>query len=52
MTPEQVGQVEGLYNMNATGADGKGTTLGKAYDKEWKLAKDVLSAAAARSTAT
>jgi HEAT repeat protein len=44
MTPEQVGDVEKLYGVKANGPDGKPTTLGKAYDKENKITKDLLAA--------
>lgn len=44
MTSEQVPEVEKLYNAKAQGPDGKPTTLGKAYEKELKVAKDLIAA--------
>jgi HEAT repeat protein len=44
MTADQVAEVDKLYNMKATGADGKPSTLGKGFEKEYKLAKDMVTA--------
>ncbi len=44
MKADQLGEVDKLYNIKSTGADGKPTTLGKGYEKEYKIAKDLLSA--------
>jgi hypothetical protein len=44
MTSEQAGDVEKLFSIKATGPDGKATTLGKAYEKEYKIAKELLAA--------
>jgi hypothetical protein len=44
MTPDQVAEVEKLYNLKATGADGKPSTLGKGLEKEYKLAKEMVTA--------
>ena len=44
MTPDQAGDVEKLFSIKAQGPDGKPTTLGKAYDKENKITKDLLAA--------
>jgi HEAT repeat protein len=44
MTPDQQGDVEKLFTVKATGPDGKPTTLGKAYEKENKITKDLLGA--------
>jgi HEAT repeat protein len=44
MTPDQQGDVEKLFTVKANGPDGKPTTLGKAYDKENKITKDLLAA--------
>jgi hypothetical protein len=43
-TTEQIPEVEKLLNAKADGPDGKPTTLGKAYEKEWKIVKGLLSA--------
>lgn len=42
MTPDQIAEVDKLYNKAQTGADGKPSTVGKAFEKEYKLAKDLL----------
>lgn len=42
MTPDQVKVVDDLYNMKAT-VDGKATTVGKGFEKEYKIAKDLLA---------
>lgn len=44
MTPDQSGDVEKLFSIKANGPDGKPTTLGKAYEKENKITKDLLGA--------
>ena len=44
MTPEQTGDVEKLFTVKVSGPDGKPTTLGKAYEKENKITKDLLAA--------
>ena len=44
MTPDQAGDVEKLFSVKANGPDGKQTTLGKAYEKENKITKDLLAA--------
>jgi hypothetical protein len=44
MGRDQIGEVDKLYNARATGPDGKPSTLGKAYEKEYKIAKDLLGA--------
>ena len=44
MTADQIGVVDGLYNAKVTGADGKSGTLGKGFEKEYKIAKDLLAA--------
>jgi len=44
MQPEQAGDVEKLFSIKAQGPDGHATTLGKAYDKENKITKDLLAA--------
>ncbi len=41
MKADQVADVEKLYNLKSTGADGKPSTLGKGLEKEFKLAKDL-----------
>ncbi len=44
MTSEQIADVDKLFNQKSTGADGKPSTVGKAFEKEYKLAKDMLAA--------
>jgi hypothetical protein len=44
MTADQIAEVEKLYNTKTTGADGKPSTVGKAFEKEYKLTKDMLTA--------
>lgn len=44
MTADQVAEVDKLYETKTTGADGKPSTVGKSYEKEYKLAKDMLTA--------
>jgi HEAT repeat protein len=44
MTPDQQGDVEKLFTVKATGPDGKATTLGKAFEKENKITRDLLAA--------
>lgn len=44
MTADQAGDVEKLFSVKAAGPDGKPTTLGKAYEKENKITKDLLAA--------
>jgi hypothetical protein len=44
MTKDQITTVDKLYEMKSTGPDGKQATLGKAYEKEYKIAKDLLNA--------
>jgi HEAT repeat protein len=44
MTNDQVAEVDKLYNLKATGSDGKPSTLGKGFEKEYKLAKDMVAA--------
>ena len=36
--------MEKLFTVKVNGPDGKPTTLGKAYEKEYKITKDVLAA--------
>lgn len=43
MTQDQLADVDKLYNLKTTGADGKPSTLGKGLEKEYKLAKDVVT---------
>jgi HEAT repeat protein len=49
MTADQTAEVEKLYNAKANGPDGKPSILGKAYEKEWKMSKDLLSACGDKS---
>jgi hypothetical protein len=44
MTADQTADVEKLFSIKAQGPDGKPTTLGKAYEKEYKITKDLLAA--------
>jgi hypothetical protein len=44
MTADQVAEVDRLYTTRTTGADGKPSTVGKAFEKEYKLTKDMLTA--------
>src|SRR5262249_36929383 len=44
MKSDQLADVDKLYQMKSTGPDGKPTILGKAYEKEYKIAKDLLGA--------
>jgi HEAT repeat protein len=44
MKADQTGDVEKLFSIKANGPDGKPTTLGKAYEKEYRLATDLLKA--------
>lgn len=44
MTADQVADVDKLYNMKSTGPDGKPSTLGKGFEKEYKLAKEMVTA--------
>lgn len=44
MTPEQSGEVDKLISVKATGPDGKPTTLGKAYEAEIKITKEMVGA--------
>lgn len=44
MTADQVAEVQKLYDLKATGADGKPSTLGKGLEKEFKLAQEVVKA--------
>lgn len=44
MTKDQIPVVDELYNLKINGADGKPTTLGKGFEKEYKIAQDVLGA--------
>lgn len=46
MTADQVAEVDKLYNLKATGADGKPSTLGKGFEKEYKLATDLVKTCA------
>ncbi len=43
-TSDQIAEVEKLVAAKANGPDGKPSTLGKAYEKEWKIAKGLLAA--------
>lgn len=43
MKADQIADVEKLYNLKATGADGKPGILGKGLEKEFKLAKDLAN---------
>ncbi|AKT37698.1 HEAT repeat domain-containing protein [Chondromyces crocatus] len=42
MGPDQVAEVDKLYNKAQTGADGKPSTVGKAFEKEYTMAKALL----------
>lgn len=44
MTADQVAEVDKLFNLKTTGADGKPSTLGKGLEKEYKLAKELVAA--------
>src|SRR5262249_25157618 len=44
MTKDQLGTVDSLYNAKSTGPDGKPAMLGKAYEKEYKIAKELANA--------
>jgi HEAT repeat protein len=44
MTAEQIADVDKLYNKSQTGADGKPSTVGKAFEKEYKMTKELLTA--------
>jgi len=44
MTADQVVEVDKLFNLKVTGADGKPSTLGKGLEKEYKLAKEMVAA--------
>jgi len=44
MTADQVAEVDKLFNKPQTGADGKPSTVGKSFEKEYKQAKDLLQA--------
>ncbi|HSO00584.1 MAG TPA: HEAT repeat domain-containing protein [Candidatus Nanopelagicales bacterium] len=43
MTLDQIAEVDKLYTKAQTGADGKPSTVGKAFEKEYKMAKDLLN---------
>ena len=44
MTADQVAEVDKLFNLKVTGSDGKPSTLGKGLEKEYKIAKDLVTA--------
>lgn len=44
MGKDDVAVVDSLYDTKVTGADGKPTVLGKGFEKEYKLAKDLVGA--------
>lgn len=44
MTADQVAEVDKLFNKAQTGADGKPSTVGKAFEKEYKMSKDLIQA--------
>lgn len=44
MTKEQIEEVKTLYAVKITGADGKPAELGKGYEKEFKIATELLAA--------
>ena len=44
MKADQVGEADKLFNIKAEGPDGKPSTLGKAYEKEYKIVTDMLKA--------
>lgn len=44
MKADQVPEAEKLFNIKADGPDGKPSTLGKAYEKEYKITTDMLKA--------
>lgn len=44
MKADQVAEADKLFNIKADGPDGKPSTLGKAYEKEYKITNDMLKA--------
>jgi hypothetical protein len=44
MKADQVSEADKLFNIKAEGPDGKPSTLGKAYEKEYKIVIDMLKA--------
>jgi hypothetical protein len=44
MKADQTAEAEKLFNIKADGPDGKPSTLGKAYEKEYKITNDMLKA--------
>lgn len=44
MTNDQIKVVEDLYNSKTQGGDGKPSTLGKGFEKEFAIAKELLGA--------
>lgn len=42
MKADQVSEADKLFNIKADGPDGKPSTLGKAYEKEYKIVTDML----------
>ena len=44
MTKDQIADVEQLNAIKSKGADGKPSTLGKGYEPQWKMAKDLVTA--------
>jgi hypothetical protein len=44
MTEKQIAEVEKLYNLKSTDPDGHATTLGKPFEKEWRIARDMVKA--------
>ncbi len=42
MKADQVGEADKLFNIKADGPDGKPSTLGKAYEKEYKIVTEML----------
>jgi HEAT repeat protein len=44
MTPDQAKNVDDMANLKTQGADGKASTVGKGFEKEYKLTKDLVAA--------
>jgi hypothetical protein len=49
MTKEQIPVVDELYALKTTGADGKPSTLGKGFEKEYKAANELLNACGSKT---
>lgn len=47
-TADQFGEIDRLFNARTTGDDGKPTTVGKSFEKEYKLAKDLATSCGAK----